>query len=332
MHSRAADCRYAGFRRRGPFRRKLRWAYAAGAVAAIAAALFALNVAGLRGRLLNGPSACTTRRPRLELNRSPSCRSRTLSRDPADQYFAAGLTDSLIADLGQMVTLRVISRTSVMRYLGTTKPLPEIARELNVDAAVEGTVQRSGNRVRITAKLLQARTDRQLWAETYDRDSADVIQLERQMAVAIAHEVTGRVTPVQEARLARGGTSNPRAYDAYLRGRYLLNQRTAELFPAAVDIFRAGSAGRSAFRARLCRPRRLLWSGLVGKAEHACGGELCPEGAGARARTWPRHYASLGLIDTWRFRFADAAKELTRALDLNPNYAMAHHYRSAWAC
>jgi TolB-like protein len=310
----------------GP-RRKLRWAYAAGAVAAAAAALFALNVGSMRGRLLTA----------LGLNHAaapPGIESiavlplENLSRDPADEYFAAGLTDALIADLGQTITLRVISRTSVMRYQGTQKPLPEIARELNVDAAVEGTVQRSGSRVRITVRLLQARTDRQLWAEAYDRSSADVIQLEGQMAVAIAHEVTGRVTTGQETRLARGGTSNPRAYDAYLRGRYLWNQRIAELFPAAVGYFEQALREDPHFAlayAGLADCYAVGWWAKpnVPVAEKYARKALALEPDLAQA------YASLGMIDTWRFRFADARAELTRALDLNPNYAMAHHYRSA---
>jgi TolB-like protein/DNA-binding winged helix-turn-helix (wHTH) protein len=174
------------------------------AVVAIAAVLLALNVGSLHDRL----------RAALDLKRAvipPGIDSiavlplENLSRDPEQEYFADGLTDDLITDLGKMITLRVISRTSVMQYKRTKKPLPEIARELNVDAAVEGTVQRSGRRVRVTAQLLQARTDRHLWAETYERDSADVIQLERQMAVAIAHEVTGRLSAAQETRFARGG-------------------------------------------------------------------------------------------------------------------------------
>ena len=310
----------------GPFRRKFRWVSAAGAAAAIAAALFALNVAGLRGRLPGALSMQNAAAP-------PGIESiavlplENLSRDPVDQYFAAGLTDSVIADLGQMVTLRVISRTSVMRYLGTTKPLPEIARELNVDAAVEGTVQRSGSRVRITARLVQARTDRQLWAETFDRDSADVIQLERQMAVAIAHEITGRVTPVQEARLARGGTSNPRAYDAYLRGRYLLNQRTAELFPAAVGYFEQALREDPRFALAYAGLADCYGVGWWAKPNVPVAESYARKALALEPNLAPA-YASLGLIDNWRFRFADAGKELTRALDLNPNYAMAHHYRS----
>jgi tetratricopeptide (TPR) repeat protein len=216
-----------------------------------------------------------------------------------------------------------------MQYKRTKKPLPEIARELNVDAAVEGTVQHSGSRVRVTAQLLQARTDRHLWAETYERDSGDVIQLERQMAVAIAHEVTGRLSPAQETRGARGGTANPRAYDAYLRGRYLFSQRAPEPVTAAVGYFEQALREDPHFA--------LAYSGLAdcyavgwwakgdpSKAEKYARKAMAIEPDLAEA------YASLGIIDTYRYKFPDAEKELRRALDLNPNYVMAHHWRSLY--
>ena len=168
-----------------------------------------------------------------------------LSRDPEQEYFADGLTDDLITDLGKIANLRVISRTSVMRYKGGAKKLlPQIARELSVDAVVEGTVQRSGDRVRITAQLLEARTDRHLWAETYVRDFGEIIRLEEEAALAIAHEVSGRLTTDEETRLANKRAVNPRAYDAYLHGRYLWNERTAET--------EAGASRCSFFRQEPC--------------------------------------------------------------------------------
>ena len=309
---------------------RARWivAAASGALVAFVAILFALNAGSLRDRL----------RAALDLRRAVRPGGiesiavlplENLSGDPEQEYFADGLTDDLITDLGKMVTLRVISRTSVMQYKRTRKPLPEIARELNVDAAVEGTVQRSGSRVRITAQLLQARTDRHLWAETYERDSQDVIQLERQMAVAIAHEVTGRLSQAQETRAARGGTANPRAYDAYLRGRYLWGQRTPEPTTMAIGYFEQALREDPHFA--------LAYSGLADcyavnwwakidlpMAEKYARKALALEPDLAEA------HASLGVIDSNRNRFPEAEKELTRALDLNPNYAMAHHWRSQY--
>jgi Predicted integral membrane protein len=144
-----------------------------------------------------------------------------LSRDPEQEYFADGMTEALITNLGKISALRVISRQSVIRYKQTKKPLPEIARELNVDAIVEGTVQRAGNRVRITANLLHAPTDRHLWAESYERDLRDVLALQGEVAQAIAHEVQAKLTPQEETRLASARPVNAEAYEAYLKGRHL---------------------------------------------------------------------------------------------------------------
>ena len=300
------------------------------ALVAIVAVLFAINVGSLRDRL----------RAALDLNRTvtpPGIDSiavlplENLSRDPEQEYFADGLTDDLITDLGKMITLRVISRTSVMQYKRTKKPLPEIARELNVDAAVEGTVQRSGSLVRVTAQLLQARTDRHLWAETYERDSADVIQLERQVAVAIAHEVTGRLSQAQETRFAAGRTANPRAYDAYLRGRYFWGQRTPELAGAAIGYFEQALREDPHFA--------LAYSGLAdcyAVSWWAHGWNDLPLAARYARKALALEpdlaeaHASLGIVDTYRFRFPEAEKELRRALDLNPNYVMAHHWWSLY--
>jgi len=149
------------------------------------------------------------------------------SGDPAQEYFADGMTDELITDLAKIGALRVISRTSVMRYKGTSKSLPEIARELNVDGIVEGSVTRSGQRVRITAQLLYGPTDKHLWAETYDRDLGDVLGLQSEVAQAIAQQVRAQVSPQQQARFNAARPVNPEAYDAYLKGRYYLwNQFT----------------------------------------------------------------------------------------------------------
>ncbi len=307
-------------------RRRWKIAAVSGAVVVIAAVLFALNVGGLRDRLLTAlhlKSAVTP--PRIEsLAVLPL---ENLSRDPEQEYFADGLTDSLITDLGGISTLRVISRTSVMQYKGTKKPLPEIARELNVDAVVEGTVQRAGSRVRIAAQLLLARTDRHLWAETYERDFEDVIRLERQMAVAIAHEVTGRLSPAQETRVARSTTANPRAYDAYLRGRYLWGQRTPEPAAAAIGYFEQALREDPHFA--------LAYSGLADCYSVSWRAKL--PGDWALAEKYARKalalepdlaeaHASLGIIQDYQFKFADAEKELRRALDLNPNYVMAHQW------
>src|SRR5271168_2443410 len=147
------------------------------------------------------------------------------SGDPAQEYFADGMTDELITDLAKVGGVRVISRTSVMRYKGTSKGLPEIARELNVDGIIEGSVMRSGQRVRITAQLLYGPTDKHLWADTYERDLGDVLSMQSEVAQAIAQQVRAQVTPQQQARFRAARPVNPEAYDAYLRGRYYLSNQ-----------------------------------------------------------------------------------------------------------
>src|SRR5439155_3176653 len=142
-----------------------------------------------------------------------------LSGDASQEYFSDGITDQLITDLAKVGSLRVISRTSVLRYKGTKKGLPEIVRELHVDTVVEGSVIRSGRRVRVTAQLLQAASDQHLWAETYDRDIGDVLRLQGEVADAIAQQIRAQLTSQQQAQLRRAAAVDPAAYDAYLKGR-----------------------------------------------------------------------------------------------------------------
>ena len=140
-----------------------------------------------------------------------------VSGDPGQEYFADGITDSLITNLAELKSVRVISRTSAMHYEGSPKTLPEIARELDVDAVVEGTVMRLGDRVRVNAQLIDAHRDRHLWASTYDRDLRDVLALEAQLANAIADQISSRIDRQSEPVVVRA--VNPEAYEAYLRGR-----------------------------------------------------------------------------------------------------------------
>jgi TolB-like protein/DNA-binding winged helix-turn-helix (wHTH) protein len=150
-----------------------------------------------------------------------------LSVNQDQDYFADGMTEALITDLGKIGALRVISRTSVMQYKGTKKPLPEIARELNVNAFIEGTVSRSGNHVRITANLLQAFPEKHLWAESYESEIGDILTLQGQVAQAVAREIQVQLTPEQKKLLSKTRPVNPKAHDDYLRGRYLCDQDTS---------------------------------------------------------------------------------------------------------
>jgi len=151
-----------------------------------------------------------------------------LSRDPEQEYFADGLTEALITNLAKIRALRVVSRTTAMHYQGVHRPLPEIAKELGVDVIVEGTVQRSGERVCISAQLIQASTDTHLWAQSYGRDLRDVLALQSEVARAVANEIQVKLTPQEQVELTQSRRVDPNAYEAYLKGRYHWNKRSLE--------------------------------------------------------------------------------------------------------
>jgi TolB-like protein/Tfp pilus assembly protein PilF len=199
-----------------------RWiATIAAAVVVVAATLVTLNVAGLRDRLLGRTGA-----PKIEsIAVLPLA---NLSGDPEQEYFADGMTEALITDLSKIRALKVISRTSAMQYKGVKKPLPQIARELGVDGIVEGSVLRVGDRVRITAQLIHATSDRHLWAESYERDLRDVLALQGEVAQAIANQIRIELTPQEQTHLASARPVNPEAYEAYLKGRHFSNTLTPE--------------------------------------------------------------------------------------------------------
>ena len=165
-----------------------------------------------------------------------------LSRDPEQEYFAEGLTEALITTLAKIGELRVVSRTSAMQYKGVRKPLSEIARELGVDAIVEGTVLRANDRVRITAQLIDGPRETHLWAESYERDLRDVLSLQAELAQAIARQVQVKVTPQERAQLARTQPVDPEAYESYLKGRYHWNRRSGEGLGKAIQCFQQAIA------------------------------------------------------------------------------------------
>src|SRR5215475_2142958 len=162
----------------------------------------------------------------------------SLSGDASQDYFTDGMTDQLIADLGQISALRVISRTSAMTYKGVHKPMAEIARELNVEAVVEGTVLRSGERVRITAQLIQVPNERHLWAKSYEGDLKDTLTLQNSVSRAIAEQIQVTLNPHERAALEKSSPMNAEAYEDYLRGRYFWNKRTREGLVRATGYFR----------------------------------------------------------------------------------------------
>jgi TolB-like protein/Tfp pilus assembly protein PilF len=160
-----------------------------------------------------------------------------LSGDKDQEYFADGMTDDLIANLAKIRSLRVISRSTAMAYKGTRKPLSQIASELNVDAVFEGTVLRVGNRVRITAELVQVSTDRHLWAETYESQMGDILALQNRVSSAIVNEIRINLTPEEQERLARNPAVAPEGYENYLKGRYYWNKRSDENLTRAIGYF-----------------------------------------------------------------------------------------------
>jgi TolB-like protein/Tfp pilus assembly protein PilF len=210
-------------------RRRVLWA-AAGLVAAFLAFAFGPNLIRLSERAL--PSA--TRAPVESIAVLPL---HNLSGDPEQDYFADGLTEALITDLAKIGALKVISRTSAMRYKGTDKPLPEIAQELNVDAVIEGSALRSGDRVRVTAQLIDVETDQALWAETYERDFQDLLVLQSEVAQAVAREIEVAVSPEESSLLASARPVNPEAHEAYLKGRFHHDRLTPADLDAALSYF-----------------------------------------------------------------------------------------------
>src|SRR5713226_2535067 len=165
-----------------------------------------------------------------------------LSRDPEQEYFAEGMTEALITTLAKIGELRVVSRTSIMPYKGVRKPLREIARELGVEAIVEGTVLRAGDRVRITAQLIDAAKEAHLWAESYERDLRDVLALQAEVAQAVAREVRVKLTPQEQVHLSQVHPVDPEAYEAYLKGRYLWNRRSGAAVGKAIQCFQQAIA------------------------------------------------------------------------------------------
>ena len=260
----------------------------------------------------------------------------SLSADPSQDYFAEGMTDELITDLGQISALRVISRTSIMTYKGAHKSLPQIARELNVDAIVEGTVLRSGNQVRITAQLIQAPADKHLWAKSYEGDFRDMLALQGQVARAIADEVRINLTPHEQAVLKNVKVVSPEAYEAYLKGRYFWNKRTADSLKMAKDYFDQAIAKDPNYApaySGLADTYALLgdWQYAVMSAQ-----EALPKAKAAAAKaleldsTLGEAHTSLAFcLEGFDWDFMAADKEFQQGVALGPNYATAHHWY-AW--
>jgi TolB-like protein/DNA-binding winged helix-turn-helix (wHTH) protein/Tfp pilus assembly protein PilF len=259
-----------------------------------------------------------------------------LSGDPSQDYFADGMTDQLIANLGQISALRVISRTSVMTYKGVRKPLAQIAGELNVDAVVEGSVLRSGDQVRITAQLIQVPADKHIWAQSYEGEILDTLVLQNRVARAIAEQIHVTLNGHEQAALGHSKTVNPEAYEAYLTGRYYWNKRTADGLKRAIDQFKLAIDKDPNYAQ--------AYTGLADS--YALSGDweyglLSPDEAFPKAKAAATkalaldddlaeaHTSLAFVLDLYDWNWELAEKEYKRALALNPSYATAHHWY-AW--
>ncbi|MGI8836105.1 MAG: FlgO family outer membrane protein [Pyrinomonadaceae bacterium] len=253
-----------------------------------------------------------------------------LSGDRAQEYFADGMTEALIGRLAQLGSLKVISRTSVMRYKGSNRSLPEIARELNVDAVLEGTVQRSGERVRITAKLIQAVTDSPMWAQDYERDLSDVLKLQSEVARAVVDEIHIQVTPDERTRLAAAPNIDPQVHDEYLLGRHHLRTNEDDLRQAIGHFERAIQLAPDYAAAYAGLSNAWLQRSVWGAKDHKQMMEMMPlarDNALKAVKLDPQlveAHIALGQIKIFDWDWAGAEAALTRALELDPHSAEAH--------
>lgn len=251
-----------------------------------------------------------------------------LSIDPAQDYFADGMTDQLITNLGQIKELRVISRTSVMQYKGVRKPISKIARELNVDGVVEGTILKSGNQVRITAQLIQASLDTHLWAQSYQGDLHDVLSLQNNIAAAIAHEIQITLTSREQTLLNSGRPVNPEAYNDYLLGRYFWNKRDDGGLEKAAEYFRCAIKTDPNFApayAGLAQTYVLLADEL-GQREYIPSGKRAAQQALTLDPNLAEAHTALAVLLESDYDFPQEEHEFKLAVTLDPNYATAHHW------
>ena len=302
------------------------WGLSLGAVVTVLILVLGLNTAGIRDRVLRKSSA-----QRIEsLAVLPL---QNLSGDPNQEYFSDGITDALITDLAQISSFKVISRTSIMRYKKTDKSLPEIASELNVDGIVEGTVQRSGDRVRVTAQLIHGPSDKHLWANTYDGEIHDTFALESNIAEDIARHVQERITPAAPAKVGQPKRLNAKALEAYFQGNYHLQsfgkgggdeeyRKAGEYFQQVID---ADSSFAPAYIGLAQAHFGLIWP----SSQDAEIAKKAAERALALDSNLSDAHITLGDINVKSWQWSPAEDEYRRAIAINPNNAHAHESLSS---
>jgi TolB-like protein/DNA-binding winged helix-turn-helix (wHTH) protein/Tfp pilus assembly protein PilF len=261
-----------------------------------------------------------------------------LSGDKEQDYFADGMTDDLTANLAKIQSLKVISRSTAMAYKGTHKPLSEIARDLHVDAVVEGTVLRAGDRVRITAELVQVSTDHHLWAETYESPLGDVLSLQNRVSSAIVDEIRINLSPKDKERLARKPSVSPEAYEDYLKGRYYWNKRSGEGFEKAIGYFE--DATRKDPQYALAYAGLADCYGIIGATIYGTlpAAEAAPKAKAAAIRALeidPSLAEAETSLATAKFNYdwdwAGASEGFKRAILLDPKYATAYQRYSLYS-
>ncbi|HUP02197.1 MAG TPA: adenylate/guanylate cyclase domain-containing protein [Gemmatimonadota bacterium] len=253
-----------------------------------------------------------------------------LSADPDNEYFSDGITEEILTVLAPVEGLKVISRTSVMQYKGTTKSVRQIGQELDVATVLEGSVRRAGDRVRIAAQLIDAVTDKHLWADRYDRNLEDIFAIQTDVAERIVEALRVRLSPREKARIAEQPTENVEAYQWFLKGRYFLAKRTEEALRQAIDQFRQAVKADPSFAQ--------AWAGLAGGYALLPSYSNAPAAeASAEARSAAEHalaldpglgepHAALGMVAQLFWEWDEADREYRRAIELSPGYATAHHW------
>jgi TolB-like protein/Tfp pilus assembly protein PilF len=260
-----------------------------------------------------------------------------LSQDEDHEYFADGMTEALIAELAQVRALRVISRTSVMRFKDTRQPITEVAAALGVNTIIEGSVLQAGERVRVTAQLIDARTDEHLWARSYERDAADVLKLQSEVARAIVDEVRVELTSGESERLASARSVDPEAYDLYLRGRYHWNRRTPADLESAMELFKQAIEIEPEYAdayAALAQTYIVLvnWSPWDSRDAYPTARELATKAIELDPNNAAAYAALGGVAQEWDWDWGKAAQYFRRSLELDPNNAGVHQWYAEHLC
>ncbi|HZW85322.1 MAG TPA: adenylate/guanylate cyclase domain-containing protein [Nitrososphaerales archaeon] len=274
-----------------------------------------------------------TRSSTLDRHRLAVLPFANMSSDPNDRYFADGMTEEIISTVSKIGELQVISRTSVMRYRDTTVPISQIGRELSVGSILEGSVRKAGNKVRITAQLIQAQDDRHLWSQSYDRDLTDVFAIQGDIAEQVASSLKVHLVEGEKKEIRKRATTSPEAYTLYLKGRYYWNERSQEGIKKAVRYFEEAVKLDPAFA--------LAHTGMADSYSIMSDyGWMVPKEAGRLAKeeatkalelddSLAEAHASLGLVLTnYWWELSEGERELRRAIELKPNYAPAYHWLS----